>query len=974
MKKSKMLCIITALFFLCLAASPLYAVEKQFRTQLNNNAIGSMCLSTSTDSATPGANVVLGICDLNRARWDVTAVDGDKYRVKSIATGLCLAAATPGANSGNFIQALCTSDDTALWRFALVSEMSLGNNYPTIPAGIVTKVSIANVPTEVDGGFYELHNVSSFSCADVSGGIQAVGTQVVPFRCSRGFNQHWFVGKGVPDTAETIEFNLLVVNKSVSIVPGHEKSATPESKLRQRYWTETVMSKYFHDYTNGRVKINMHYYESPYPTTRLSGNSDTVSPMDILEDADIMFNPGWYDLILINHFTSNLPTAGLVTYGISRGNLTIGVSNTPLGDDTAWFNGNKIEQLAGMVHELMHQFEQYWEKIPSRNKATPACIGGSFLDCGSNTVEGGNYVESTDGLGGNLALYRDFLNGYVFESTGGIGEPMWDSGFKMRDRSTHFVPGGPLSPFANQSTCLNLTASAGEIAKDLNKNNNFATVYNANRNNNWTGSGFLFDGVDDYLRIGNLVGDDFTISTWIKSSQIFAASGSASSGVGLVYAGSDEGNGFELRGVRLASGNDAISFKAGAFSAVVADRDITTNAWVHIAVSRNKATGIATLYVNGTQVASGNTGTARLNKNPVVRIGSAFPFRNTVANPSLNDRFKGEMADFCLMNSALSAASIAQLASARKTFVNSPIGPQTDLAGNFEPNPTNFNGDVQINRNTVLTPILIGGTTYAKGLGTHAPSEITYKLNGNAAHFLSVIGIDDNANCNGDVTSAGFEVYGDGNLLYGADRTSSDAPLSIDVDVRGVQELRLVTNVGKDAGVRCDQTDWANARLSFPQSSTSSSRASSSVVRSSSRASSSVAAGPIVTIQAEAFSNMSGVQTEATSDIGGGLNVGWIDANDWLSYSNTNVTIPSTGTYTVEYRVASLNGTGRLRFEEAGGAIVYGFVNIGATGGWQNWVTIKHTVTLSAGVHKFGISATGGGWNFNWFRITPGVI
>src|SRR5690606_21229380 len=35
---------------------------------------------------------------------------------------------------------------------------------------------------------------------------------------------------------------------------------------------------------------------------------------------------------------------------------------------------------------------------------------------------------------------------------------------------------------------------------------------------------------------------------------------------------------------------------------------------------------------------------------------------------------------------------------------------------------------------------------------------------------------------------------------------------------------------------------------------------------------------------AEDYSNMSGVQTEQTSDVGGGLNVSHIDAGDWLTY------------------------------------------------------------------------------------------
>jgi endoglucanase len=125
----------------------------------------------------------------------------------------------------------------------------------------------------------------------------------------------------------------------------------------------------------------------------------------------------------------------------------------------------------------------------------------------------------------------------------------------------------------------------------------------------------------------------------------------------------------------------------------------------------------------------------------------------------------------------------------------------------------------------------------------------------------------------------------------------------------------------------------------------------------------------IATIQAEAFSQMSGIQTQATTDTGGGLNVGWIDVNDWMSYQNSPVSIPATGTYRIEYRIASLNGGGGLRFEEAGASPVYGQLAVPSTGGWQNWATISHTVNLSAGTHRFGINAISGGWNLNWFRV-----
>lgn len=122
------------------------------------------------------------------------------------------------------------------------------------------------------------------------------------------------------------------------------------------------------------------------------------------------------------------------------------------------------------------------------------------------------------------------------------------------------------------------------------------------------------------------------------------------------------------------------------------------------------------------------------------------------------------------------------------------------------------------------------------------------------------------------------------------------------------------------------------------------------------------------TMQAESYSAMNGVQLENTQDAGGGQNVGWIDTGDWMAYNSIN--IPSSGTYRIEYRVASTNGSGRLSLDVNAGSTVLGAINIPNTGGWQNWTTISHTVSINAGTYNFGIYAQAGGWNINWWRIT----
>ncbi|RSK46828.1 cellulase family glycosylhydrolase [Hymenobacter rigui] len=121
-------------------------------------------------------------------------------------------------------------------------------------------------------------------------------------------------------------------------------------------------------------------------------------------------------------------------------------------------------------------------------------------------------------------------------------------------------------------------------------------------------------------------------------------------------------------------------------------------------------------------------------------------------------------------------------------------------------------------------------------------------------------------------------------------------------------------------------------------------------------------------VQAESYHTMNGVQTETTTDAGGGLNVGWIDTGDWMAYT---VDVPTAGNYLVEYRVASLNGGGRISLEQNAGTTMRGTVNVPATGGWQNWTTVSHTVWLPAGRQDIAIGVPAGGYNINWWRFAP---
>jgi len=115
-------------------------------------------------------------------------------------------------------------------------------------------------------------------------------------------------------------------------------------------------------------------------------------------------------------------------------------------------------------------------------------------------------------------------------------------------------------------------------------------------------------------------------------------------------------------------------------------------------------------------------------------------------------------------------------------------------------------------------------------------------------------------------------------------------------------------------------------------------------------------------VEAEHFSNMSGVTTEACMDTGGGKNLTSIETGDWSLYS---VDVLEPGEYRVEFRVASSKGGGILDLRKMSQSVISSNV-IDETGGDQAWVTISDTISLSEGPQLIRLWAAAGGWNINW--------
>ena len=121
-------------------------------------------------------------------------------------------------------------------------------------------------------------------------------------------------------------------------------------------------------------------------------------------------------------------------------------------------------------------------------------------------------------------------------------------------------------------------------------------------------------------------------------------------------------------------------------------------------------------------------------------------------------------------------------------------------------------------------------------------------------------------------------------------------------------------------------------------------------------------------LEAELANVNNGMVVEACTDAGGGQDMGYVDPGDYLVWNAVN--FPTTGSYLIEYRVASGAAGGTLSSDLNAGTIQLGNTTIPATGGWQNWVTVSKTVAITAGTYNFGVFAQSAGWNINWVRIS----
>lgn len=115
-------------------------------------------------------------------------------------------------------------------------------------------------------------------------------------------------------------------------------------------------------------------------------------------------------------------------------------------------------------------------------------------------------------------------------------------------------------------------------------------------------------------------------------------------------------------------------------------------------------------------------------------------------------------------------------------------------------------------RSVENNPLRIAGRTFTWGIGSHAPSTLSFELGGRFSQLVTHIGLDDESAC-GDGTR--FKIRGDGRELYVSERLTAGDLDSLRLDIRGVRRLDLVQEELGDNF--CDHGNWAGAYLLLPK-------------------------------------------------------------------------------------------------------------------------------------------------------------
>jgi hypothetical protein len=109
------------------------------------------------------------------------------------------------------------------------------------------------------------------------------------------------------------------------------------------------------------------------------------------------------------------------------------------------------------------------------------------------------------------------------------------------------------------------------------------------------------------------------------------------------------------------------------------------------------------------------------------------------------------------------------------------------------------------------------------------------------------------------------------------------------------------------------------------------------------------------------------VDIQATTDTGGGYDVGWIVGGEWLSYA---VNVTTAGQYTVTARMAAnTTAAAQMHLELDDRVLDGGTFTFTGGSGWQAWKNVTATVNLPSGAHTLVIAMDSSSFNLNYVNF-----
>jgi hypothetical protein len=105
-------------------------------------------------------------------------------------------------------------------------------------------------------------------------------------------------------------------------------------------------------------------------------------------------------------------------------------------------------------------------------------------------------------------------------------------------------------------------------------------------------------------------------------------------------------------------------------------------------------------------------------------------------------------------------------------------------------------------------PLTLGKQEFARGIGVHARSELTFAVPEGFDLFLATVGIDASTQGRGDCI---VKVLLDGEEAFAQRLKGTDSPVQIKIELKKAKQLTLVVEPGADLDF-ADHLNWCDAR------------------------------------------------------------------------------------------------------------------------------------------------------------------